>query len=116
MNSFAIDGVAIWLAILWLAGTTMLSSPGQRIATFLFGIVALGTAIWLFFPHLWGDSVSGMTIIGLLIGVAEAVVVRTRLLKQDEVTQAADKNTIGIVIFLGLWVAALIAGAALSDV
>ena len=63
-----------------------------------FGLVAVGTVVTVFVPQAGFQSLTNM--FWVIIGVAEAMVVRTRLLKQGDVTQTTDKSAIAIVIFL----------------
>jgi hypothetical protein len=116
IDSFLVDGVAIWVAIVWLAVTTSRPTEEQRIATVFFALVAVVTVISVFWPYLresvWGE----WNRLGwLLIGMIEAVIACHYLLKTDEVVRDEGVSAPYIGILLFVWIAALIAGNVLHE-
>ena len=116
IDAFLIDGVAIWLAIVWLAVSTFRPSREQRIATIGFALIAVGTILFAFWPYLcenvFGDWVR---LLFLVIGIVEAFVARHYLLKVDEVVRDTISSAMYIVIFLFIWIVAMCAGNVLYE-
>lgn len=116
VEALIVDGTAIWLSILMLALISPKPTRGQRIASVGFMLVALSATASLVWPYfrdaLWGQWLS---LIFLGAGIVEALLVRFKQLKKDEVTGDVDENT-GSLIFLVLaWVGAMIAGNVLHE-
>jgi hypothetical protein len=111
INGFLVDGVAIWLAILWLALTTSLPTQGQRWATVAFGLIAMATMLSTFWPHIRDNVLQAWDVLLWLgVGLIEAVVARHFLLRAGTVARDTDRTTLYIVAMLFAWVAAMIAG------
>jgi hypothetical protein len=116
IDAFLIDGVASWLAIVWLAVSTSRPTRGQRIATIGFALVAVGSVLFAFWPYLcenvFGDRVR---LLFLVVGIVEAFVARHYLLKVDRVVRDTISSAMYIVIFLFVWIAAMCAGNVLYE-
>ena len=111
VNAFLVDGVMIWIAIVWLAVTTSRPSREQRVATLVFAVIGVGTVCSLFWPYLrenlWGQWLG----IGLLLlGIGESFVMYHHLLKKDEVVRDERFTLPYLIIFISLWVASMIIG------
>ncbi|MCP4542724.1 MAG: hypothetical protein GY832_36845 [Chloroflexi bacterium] len=116
INSFLVDGLAVWVAIVWLAVTTSRPTEGQRIATVFFALVAVVTVISVFWPYLRESVLGEWNRLGwLLIGMIEAVIARHYLLKADDVVRDQDISVPYILILLFVWIAALTAGNVLHE-
>jgi hypothetical protein len=116
IDAFLIDGVAIWLAIVWLAISTSRPTRGQRIATTGFALIAVGSVLFAFWPYLcenvFGDWVR---LLFLVVGIVEAFVARHYLLKVDEVVRDTMSSARYILVFLFAWIAAMCAGNILYE-
>lgn len=118
VDAFLVDGVAIWIAIVWLAVTTSRPTREQRVATLVFAIIAVGTVCSLFWPYLrenlWGQWL-GVGV--LLLGIGEAVVAHHYLLDKDEIVRG-ERFTMPyliIIIFLFVWIAAMMVGMVIYE-
>ncbi len=117
IDSFLIDGVAIWLAIVWLAVTTSRSTEEQRIATVFFALVAVVTVFSVFWPYLRESVWEEWKKLGwLVVGMVEAFIARHYLLEADEVVRDTGVSAAYIGILLFVWIAALIAGNVLHEI
>jgi hypothetical protein len=116
IDAFLIDGVAIWLAIVWLAVSTSRPTRGQRIATIGFALIAVGTVLFAFWLYLY-ESVFGdwLRFLFLVMGVVEAFVARHYLLKVDKVVRGTMSSARYILVFLFIWIAATCAGNVLRE-
>ena len=116
IDAFLIDGVAIWLAIVWLAVSTSRPTRGQRIATIGFALIAVGSILFAFWPYLcenvFGDWVR---LLFLVTGIVEAFIARHYLLKADRVVRDTTSSAMYIVILLFVWIAAFSAGNVLYE-
>jgi hypothetical protein len=111
IDGFLVDGVAIWLAIVWLALTTSRPTREQRIATVGLTLVAVGSILFTLRPYLQEQVLSqGLRLLGLLLGMIEAVIARQYLLEADEVVRDETTGGAYIVVLLFLWIVALSAG------
>ncbi|MBN2394486.1 MAG: hypothetical protein JXR84_27380 [Anaerolineae bacterium] len=111
VDAFLVDGVAIWIAIAWLAVTTSRPTREQLVATLAFAVIAVGTVCSLFWPYLrqnlWGQWLS----IGLLLmGIGEAIVAYHYLLEKDEVVRDERFTMPYLIVFIAVWVASMIIG------
>ena len=112
VDAFLVDGIAIWIAIAWLAVTTSCPTREQRVATLILAAIAVGTVCSLFWPYLreilWGQWLG----IGwLLLGIGEAVVAHHYLLEKDDVVVRDERFALPyLVIFLLVWIAAMSIG------
>jgi hypothetical protein len=117
IDSFLVDGVAIWLAIVWLAVTTSRPTQEQRIATLFFALVAMGTVFSVFWPYAresaWGEWGK---LFWLAVGGVGAIITHHYLLKVDRVTRDEKVSASYIGVFLFVWIAAMIAGNVLHEV
>ena len=116
VDAFLVDGIAIWIAIAWLAVTTSRPTREQRTATLAFAAIAVGTVCSLFWPYLrdvlWGQWLG----IGLLlVGIGEAVVAHHYLLFKDEVVRDERFTLPYLIIFIAVWVAAMIVGMVIYE-
>ena len=114
-DAFLIDGVAIWLAIVWLAVGTSRPSKEQRIATIGFALFAVGGMLFAFWPYLreyvLGEWVRSFSV-GM--GLVEAVVARHCLLEVDEPVRG-EKCMEYILILLSVWIVAFCVGNILYE-
>ena len=111
VDAFLVDGIAIWIAIVWLAVTTSRPTREQRVATLVFAAIAVGTVGSLFWPYLrenlWGQWLG----IGLLLlGIAEAIVAHHYLLDKDEIVRGERFTMPYLIVFIAVWVASMIIG------
>lgn len=117
IDSFLVDGLAIWLVITWLALSTNRPTAEQRWMTLGFGLIAMLSLGYLVWPHLatniWGDW---LRIFWLLLGVVEALGVRYFLLERDKVLRDNDFSMGYILIFLIAWFVMLILGNILREI
>ena len=101
----------VYIAIAWLAVTTSRPTREQRAATLAFAVVAVGTVCSLFWPYLrenlWGQWL-GIAL--LLMGIGEAVVAHHYLLAKDEIVRSERFTMPYIIVFLFVWIAAMIVG------
>jgi hypothetical protein len=116
VDAFLVDGIAIWIAIVWLAVTTSRPTREQRVATLVFAIIAIGTVCSLFWPYLrenlWGQWLG----IGLLLlGIGEAVVAHHYLLEKDDVVRDERFTMPYLIVFISVWVASMIIGMVLYE-
>lgn len=116
IDAFLIDGVTIWLAIVWLAISTSRPSRGQRIATIGFALIAVGSVLFAFWPYLcenvFGDWVR---LLFLVLGVVDAFIARHYLLKVDHVVRDTISSAMYIVILLFVWIVAFGVGNILYE-
>ncbi len=116
VENFLIDGAAIWLVIVWLAVSTDRPTREQRIATIGLTLAALGVLALLFAPYvreqLWGNW---WRIGWVFVGFVEAAVVRYKVLEADHVLRGEDTSAFFIVLWIMVWVGAMIAGMILHE-
>lgn len=116
VDGFLIDGVAIWLAIVWLALTTPRPTKEQRRATVALTLIAMATMLSTFWPHIRDNVLQEWDrLLWLGVGLVEAVIARHYLLRADTVVRDDDKVTMYIVTLLFAWIAAMIAGNVLHE-
>jgi hypothetical protein len=115
-DAFLIDGVAIWLAIVWLAVSTSRPSQGQRIATVGFALFAVSSLLFAFWPYL-REQVFGewVRLLSVGVGIVEAVVARHYWLEVDEPVRDGKKCTEYILILLSAWIVAFCVGNILYE-
>jgi hypothetical protein len=116
IDAFLIDGVAIWLAIVWLAVSTSRPTRGQMVATIGFALIAVGSVLFAFWPY-FCENVFGnwVRLLFLVMGIVEAFVARHYLLKVDEVVRDTMSSARYILVFLFIWIAAMCAGNVLYE-
>jgi hypothetical protein len=116
IDAFLIDGVAIWLAIAWLAVSTSRPTQGQRIATIGLALIAVGSVLFAFWPYLC-ENVLGdwVRLLFLVMGIVEAFVARHYLLEVDEVVRDTMSSARYILVFLFVWIATMCAGNVLYE-
>jgi len=117
IGGFLVDGLAIWLAILWLSLVSPLPTPGQRWASITIMIAVLGAMLSLFWPYLrenvWGQWIQ---IAWLIVGIAEGGFVWLRLLAAAKMAREQnDENILYIALLVMAWVGAMIAGSVLYE-
>lgn len=116
VEAFLVDGVAIWIAIAWLAVSTSRPTPEQRRATLVFTAIAVATAGTLVWPYLRDHLVGNRLSLGwLILGIGEAVVARHFLLEKDDVLRDGDFTMWYIIVFLFLWIVAMSVGMILYE-
>ena len=108
VESFLVDGTAVWLAILALSLTSSLPTPGQRGGSVIIMLIALLATFFLCWSYisdqLWGDI---LKLFWLTAGVLEGVVARFVLLEKERVYRQTDFSMMYIIIFLFIWLFAL---------
>ncbi len=116
IESYLIDGTAVWIAILLLALVSPLPTPGQRAGSVAFMLAALGVTSALFWPyieaHILGDW---QRTAFLLTGLVEATLTAFPRIRQDQVLRGGEESTRYLVALILLWSVAMIAGSALHD-
>ncbi|MFH1195455.1 MAG: hypothetical protein V1720_07060 [bacterium] len=111
IDSFLIEGIAIWIAILWLAVSTNRPTKEQRIGTIILGIIAFGTISFSFFQYIDEYIFSNIfRFLGLLAGIIEAVMVNHFVLKADIIYRDSTASSKYIIIFIFIWIAAMCVG------
>jgi hypothetical protein len=116
INAFLIDGVAIWIAIVWLAVSTSRPTKEQRIATVGFALVAVVSILFAFWPYIRENVWEKWTQLSwLVMGVVEAVIARHYLLEADEVVRKEMVSVAYILILLFVWIIALSAGNIVNE-
>jgi len=117
IESFLIDGLALWLAILTLTFLSSRPLPTQRIASAGIGCAVVALMFSLFWPHvldvLWHRWARLAWIAG---GIVEGALVRYRLLKAGLPVRLNDDEGIlfGALLVMA-WVAAMSAGIAIHN-
>ena len=117
IDSFLVEGLAVWLAIAVLAVVSDLPTPWQRNASVVIMLIAVGLSLSLFWPYLritleerW------FKLVWLAIGVIEGAIVRFRLLRTEEIVpRDADFQILYIALLTMAWVAAMILGKVWYD-
>ena len=116
IDAYLIDGLAVWLSIVFLAVTTTLPTRNQRIATLAFAFVAVGAVLFAFWPHLsqhiFGDH---ERMIWLAAGILQAAIFRCRLLDDGTPARDGDVATKFVLVFLLIWIVAMCGGNALHE-
>lgn len=113
IDSFMVDGLAVWLAIFWLAITTGRPTKEQKIGTIFFAVIALGTVASICWPYLLGEILTQREKpFWLSLGLIEAVLVYYHLLQADEGKRPTDFSAPFIGVFVMIWVFAMFAGTA----
>ena len=117
IGGYLIDGTAIWLSILVLAGISDLPTRGQRIASITIMILILGMITSLFWPYwkefLWGNW---GRIFWLLLGIGQATWLNFgRFKREDVLRQENDGGILFIVGLLFLWLIAMIGGMVIHE-
>jgi hypothetical protein len=116
VEGFLVDATAVWASILVLATRSPLPTRRECVASVGFMLAALFATYSMAWPYLretahgaWGGA--SLALLGL--GAAQGALTRYRLFEREQVTR--DENAAGayIVIFIVLWIAALMAGNAL---
>ena len=111
IDAFLIDGLAIWSAIVWLAATTDRPTSGQRTATIVLTIIAISIVLSVCWPYLQANIFGHpLRAVWLVIGIGEAILARYYLLEADEVQQDEVTSAGYIIIFLLIWLVAMIVG------
>lgn len=118
VEGYLVDGLSVWLSILWLALTSPLPTREQRVASIAIMLAILGITLSLVWPYvrdiLWGTWVS----LGWLgVGLVEATIVHIRLFGSEATQRSVDDRGILYVALLTLaWVGAMFAGVVLHDI
>lgn len=118
IEGYLVDGLAVWLGILWLALTSSLPTRNQRAASIAIMSAILAITVSLVWPYvrdvLWGTWES----LGWLsLGLVEATAVRTRLLRSGPTQRSVDDKGILYIALLTLaWVGAMFTGVVLHDI
>ena len=112
IESYLVDGTAIWLSILLLSLTSQLPTRGQRIGSVFFMLVALVATSSLFWPYmkavLWNDWVRMMWLLaGTLVF---SVIHYRRFYKENIVRTESDFSILYIAGLVMLWVFAMLSG------
>jgi hypothetical protein len=112
IESFLIDGTAIWLSTFLLALRSYKPTTGQRVASVALMIVALLATASLVWPYL-RDVLRGqwLSLIWLGLGVIEALIVNYKLIERDEVIRNNDISSVYIAVFVMIWVGSLVGNA-----
>jgi len=114
IEGYLIDGIDIWLSILILAITSPLPTKNQRIASVFFMLVAIGVTTSVFWPYIQAELWGQPRAVWLLAGLVEATVAQYTIFNRAESSQ--DDDSMGyIIVFVMLWVAAMIVGMVLND-
>ncbi len=111
VESFFVDGLAIFGAILVLAVLSPLPTRGQRAGSIFFMLLAVVFVVAVFGEYLaaqvWGH---GLRLFWLMVGLVESAVVNYFLLKRDEATDPTNFSTLYIAGMVMLWVFLAMAG------
>lgn len=112
IESFLVDGTAIWFSTLVLALRSYKPTRGQRVASVAFMLVALAATASLVWPYLrdvlWGEWLS---MLWLGLGMAEATIFNYRLLERDAVIRESDRSAVYIAVLVMVWVFSLVGNA-----
>lgn len=118
VEGFLVDGTAVWASVLAFALRSPLPTRGQRAASVGIMLAALAATYTLAWPYLreaahgaWGGA--SLALLGL--GAAQGSLIRYRRFEGEEVTRDEGAGAAYIVIFIVLWLAALMAGNALHE-
>lgn len=112
VETFVLEGSAVWLAILWLAFTSPWPTRGQRWASAGLMLIAAGVIGALAWPYLQTAFGVGLRGFWLLAGILQAVIVRVKVLARDP-RNAHDGSILYIVGGIAAWIAALSLGIVL---
>lgn len=112
-NVFLIENIAIWISIGVLAGTMKDLSRKERIAPMVLAVVILA-AIGALFYKIGFFAQSPIAYIFIGLGAIEALIIKFKILKEDDVVNDADDSMGFIIVFITLWVATLIVGGIIS--
>ncbi len=114
VETFVLEGSAVWLAILWLALTSPWPTRGQRWASVGLMLVAAGVIGALAWPYLQATYGAGLRGFWLLAGILQAVIVRVKALRYGpRSTRDADASILYLAGCIGAWIAALSLGIVL---
>lgn len=116
VESFVVDGTAVWLAILFVTFTSSLPTDEQRLASAGIMITCVSVFIFFFWPYL--SQMPAQRWWWLLAGLAENVLVSFRLLSSNEPVRDAMDGDRYLKYFLPLfflWLIALFAGNVLWE-
>lgn len=117
IDSFLVEGLAVWLAIAVLAVVSDLPTPWQRNASVVIMLIAVGLSLSLFWPYLQITlEERWFKLVWLAIGVIEGTIVRFRLLQTEEIIpHAEDFRILAITLLIMAWIAAMILGQVWHD-
>lgn len=116
VEGLIVDGTAVWLSILILAFSSPRPTRGQRVASvgfMLLALVATGSLVWPYFREVLWQQWASLGWLGG--GILEAVIVRFKQLKRDEVTQHPDDSSAYIVFLVLAWICSMILGNVLHE-
>jgi len=116
IEGFLVDGTAIWLAILILAVRSSIPTHHERMASIGFMVAALAATAWLVWPY-YRDALLAQWVsqLFLALGILEAIVVRYKVLKRDEVLRNDNATLWYVIVLLLVWVLSLILGNVLHE-
>jgi len=114
IDSYLIDGTAVWLAVLFLAMVSFKPTRGQRIASIAIMVLILGMVGSLFWPYvrsvLWGRW---LALASLAAGLIEGTVIRVRTLDREAIARPeSDFSTLYIALLVMVWVGSMMGGLA----
>ncbi|MBN1919822.1 MAG: hypothetical protein JW892_01145 [Anaerolineae bacterium] len=114
VETFVLEGSAVWLAILWLAFASPLLTRGQRWASVGLMLIATSVIGALAWPYLQATFGAGLRGFWLLAGILQAVIVRVKALgRSPRSARDTDASILYIVGCIGVWIAALSLGIVL---
>ncbi len=111
VETFVLEGSAVWLAILWLALTSPWPTRSQRWASVGLMLIAVGIIGALAWPYLQATFGAGLRGCWLLAGILQAVIGRVKALgRSPRSAHDTDASILYIVGCIGAWIAALSLG------
>ncbi len=117
IDSFLVEGPAIWLAIAALALVSDRPTPWQRNASVAIMLIAVGLTLSLFWPYLRATLAERwFKLVWLALGALEGTIVRFRLLRSEEIVpRDEDFHILYLALLIMAWVAATILGKVWHD-
>ncbi|MBN1262331.1 MAG: hypothetical protein JXB35_16750 [Anaerolineae bacterium] len=116
VESYLVEGTALWLAILALAVRSPLPTREQRGMSVAFMVVAVAVGVFTYWPYVQAVLCGDWYRTGwLALGVVEGAATQYRLLDRDQVLRDGDDTLGYLLIMIMLWVAFTITGSALHD-
>lgn len=117
VESYLVDGTAIWISILALSVQIYIPFRKDRFAAIGFMLAALAATLSMVWPYLRDELWHHWASMALIVaGIVESTMLRFRALNKQQAVQKDESKGAGyIIVMLLLWFAAMVSGNVLHE-